>query len=407
MGRDDERNQEFLQQAKANTNVLQKQIKELEALSSGPDFRQFWDYTKEVVQSFKDLKPLLTSDREAMWSEYDELCQTVKKEMAKQDELHKENASALKQEIENLRLNHLTPDSPSFAPLTGMPQYHAKEFWEHSKRISEMFKSMRLFKNDREQLWSEFQSLCEEVRIQQQDKKNESYKNREVISALIDEAYWEGTDPPNKETLDEAHAKQTENLQRIKENVLTREDRDALWEQWRRTNEKIHQGGQSLRESNFLHLKEDADSCNDTAHYEDPYEALEQIKKVQADMHGQYLDKDQREELYNILNMAWEKASSRIGEMKEEKRRKREEWQAKQEDFINRCERNIEKAEDVISNLELQIERLQNEEADARSDEYADTVRGWIEDKENKIAEIRQSIAEWEEKLYSARNNSR
>lgn len=97
------------------------------------------------------------------------------------------------------------------------------------------------------------------------------------------------------------------------------------------------------------------------------------------------MSRDQRHEIYDTLSDAWNRATSRIVEIKEEKRRKREEWLQRQEERkrkyeewrermesnIERWENNIEKAEEYISRLEEQIDRLKEEEANARTDEYA------------------------------------
>jgi len=97
------------------------------------------------------------------------------------------------------------------------------------------------------------------------------------------------------------------------------------------------------------------------------------------------MSRDQRHEIYDTLSDAWNRATSRIVEIKEEKRRKREEWLQRQEERkrkyeewrermesnIERWENNIEKAEEYISRLEEQIDRLEEDEANARTDEYA------------------------------------
>lgn len=196
---------------------------------------------------------------------------------------------------------------------------------------------------------------------------------------------------------------QTETLRMLKERRLFREDREALWKYWKETNEKIFWKRHEIQESNFLHAKDEASRALNTAYYGDPYEALEEVKEVQRSLRGVYMNRDQRHELHEILSDAWNKAISRIGEIKEEKRRKYEEWRERMEGLIERWESNIEKAEEYISRLEEQIDRLEDEEANARTDEYAERVRGWIEEKEEKISEVREQIKQWEEKIYSVK----
>ena len=387
-----------------NARTVQEKIDKLKELSVGPDYRPFWDYARIVVTTFKETKPLLKVDRERLWLEYEELCQDVKKTMAQRDEMIKENASKIKEELGGLRYNHLTSDSPTFVPITGMPKYHAKEFWEHAKQISRMFKELKLSKDDRNQLWSTFQGLCEEVRSQQNKLLAESSRNRELISSLINDAYWHGTNPGTKEALDEARAMQTENLKRIKESVFTKEDKDALWDQWRQANEKIHWGSVGLRESNFLNARQEARRCQEQAFYGDPHQAIKDVKELHGGLRGQYMDKDQRNETQESISLAWEKAMERIQEKNNEKNVKHNEWQQRQEDHIRRWENNIKKAEGYIENLESQIEKLQDQVDDARTDEFADRLRDWIKEKELKIMDVRGSIHDFEDKIYSVRD---
>ncbi|MGF3573446.1 MAG: hypothetical protein ACQXXG_08525 [Candidatus Bathyarchaeia archaeon] len=188
---------------------------------------------------------------------------------------------------------------------------------------------------------------------------------------------------------------QTETLRRMKESRLFREDREALWKFWREANEKIFWKRHEIQESNFLHAKEEASNALNTAYYGDPYEALQEIKEAQRRLRGVYMNRDQRHEIHDMLSDAWNKATSRIDEIKEEKRRKYEEWRERMESNIERWENNIEKAENYISRLEEQIDRLEDEEANARTDEYVERVRGWIEEKQEKIEEVREQIRIW------------
>ena len=146
-----------------------------------------------------------------------------------------------------------------------------------------------------------------------------------------------------------------------------------MWKYWKEVNEKIFWKRPELQDSNFLRAKEEANRCLNTAYYDDPYEALQEIKEFQRSLHGVYMNKDQRHEINDILSNAWDKVTSRIAEIKEEKRRKHEEWLQRQEERkheewrermesnIERWERSIQNAENYISRLEEQIDRLVEE----------------------------------------------
>jgi hypothetical protein len=73
------------------------------------------------------------------------------------------------------------------------------------------------------------------------------------------------------------------------------------------------------------------------------------------------------------------------------------------EGHIQRWAELLEKNESVISSLEQQIEECEQMEANARSDDFAGTVRGWIEDKMEKIRDIRRTNEELEERIESVK----
>jgi len=405
--------------ARSNASEIEHEIEKLRELYSRHNFREFWAHTKQVVEMFKILKPLLKEDRERLWSNYSSLCEAVKHEREKRREEAKSNASQIEREIENLRYNHLDRNAPNISPIIPFPvtRYYYHEFWTHAKQVSEMFKGLSLLKEDRERLWSNYRSICDDVRRKQDEEHHESSKNRESIERLITDAYWHAKGSRDKEELEKAKSMQTETLRMMRESRLLKEDREAVWKYWKEVNEKIFFERQGLQESNFLHAKGDAGRCLNTAYHGDPYEALEEIKEVQRSLHGVYMNRDQRNEIHEILSNAWDKATSRIGEIKEEKRKKHEEWLHRQEERkkkyeewrertesnIERWENNIEKAEHYISSLEEQIDRLEDEAANARTEEYAERVRGWIEEKQEKIENVRENIRGWEEKIYSAK----
>ena len=226
------------------------------------------------------------------------------------------NASAIDREIENLRYDHLDSNAPFLTT-----RYHYREFWSHAKEILEMFKTLKpLLREDRERLWSMYSNICKESKNRQADERIESGRNREIVESLITDAYHQAEGVSDREELDKAKSMQSETLRIMKERRLLRKDREHCWKYWREVHEKIFWRRRELWESNFLYAKEESGSCLSTAYYGDPYEALEEIKGVQRAMHGVYMSRDQRREIYDILSDAWNKATSRISEIKEEKK---------------------------------------------------------------------------------------
>ncbi len=309
-----------------------------------------------------------------------------------------ENAAQIGKEIEGLRYNHCNPNSPAFDT-----RYFYKDFWSHAKEITELFKTLKpIIKDDRERLWAEYRNLCDKVSSKQNTERNESSRNRGNLEALIDKAHIQADSAQNREGLDSAKSFLTEILGYMKEKRLLKNDREYLWENWVRANGKIKSSRERIQNDSYVIAKHDAWECSNYVN-DNPYDALKKIKEMQDKMRGMYMKKEQKNEVYDILNRIWESASSKIGEIKEEKRKKHDEWRERTEGNIERWEKNIEKAENAISSIEANITKLENEADNARTEEHAERVRGWIEEGYQKISDIRSSIRELGEKISDAR----
>ncbi|MDI6806381.1 MAG: hypothetical protein QMD14_01025, partial [Candidatus Aenigmarchaeota archaeon] len=251
---------DVVKNARYNVFLIEQEIEKLSELHSQHQYREFWTHTRQIVEMFKTLDPLPREDRERLWSSYSGLCEVVRGEMKLWQEEAKSNASKIEHEIENLRYNHLDQNAPNISPIIpfSTTRYHYREFWSHAKEISEMFKSRKLLMEDRERLWSRYKSICDDVRRKQDEERQESSRNREIIESLITSAYHQADGSRDKENLDRAKSMQTETLRKMKESRLFKEDREHCWKYWKETNEKIFWKRHELQESNFLHAKEDA-----------------------------------------------------------------------------------------------------------------------------------------------------
>ena len=191
------------------------------------------------------------------------------------------------------------------------------------------------------------------------------------------------------------------------EGKLSSEDRDQCWEKWKEANEVIKFRRQELWESNYNHFRSKASDALNTAHYGEPREAKSKVKDIQREMKGTQMSKAQFQEIHNLLDDAWRKASSRLKEAYRERQRKHEEWRDRMQEHTERWRSLVQKNEDVISRIENQIDKCQEMERNARSPEFANTVRGWIEEKYRKISKIRETNIELEEKISSVKSKIR
>lgn len=353
----------------------------------------------------------------------------AKQNREKNKEEVKSNSSEIEREIENLRSNHLydidtNPSSSNPFSMGSMlsylfpkKTYNYHEFWEHAKRISDMFKNRNLLKEDRQRLWLSYKNLCDSVKEKQNEECNESERARNDIEFIIKSAYSQCEGSSTIDDLNKAKSLQSEALKKMKEIRLYKKDRQTLWEYWKETNEKIFQKQKEIGESNFLRVKEDISTCINMARYGNPYETLKKIKEFQGTLHNLYLNRDQRNEIYKTLSSMWDTALSKISEIKEEKRRRQgewlqrqeekkkkyEEWRERTESSIERLEYRIMERQDYISRLEEEIDKLESEIARTRSDKYANKANEWIREKQEKIMKIRESVKNLEEKRDLAR----
>jgi hypothetical protein len=323
------------------------------------------------------------------------------------------NAERLHGEIRSLRAQHSSV-------LGGV---NFKEFWEHSKAITELFKTLKpLHPSDRERLWAEVTGIRDEMRSRQnaerEGRERVSQQRRSAIMDRVHEAHHTIAGAPDLDYLRRAEDLLKEAQQMMKggwghldayqqavqevfanDGRLTREDREFCWERIQEQWEALKYKKEELRERDYEHGQRLAGDALNAAHYSDPYEALETIKQAQREVKGLRMGKQRSEIVWNRLQEAWDRAIARIEQHKNEKRRKHEEWAARMHDNISRWEGLIEKNEGVIERLEQQIAHCEDLLANARTDEFASEVQGWINEKQDKMHDIMATNRELEDRI--------
>jgi hypothetical protein len=317
--------------------------------------------------------------------------------------------SQLESEIEALRTGHRTMYSRKYG-----------EFFAHAKEISQLFKESRSISHtERERLWGEFRTLCDNVK-EEGDRERESRINnsrvkKSVIEGDIREAYYWAKGANNVHDLREADSRLAAITEKLKDGWggftgstdlfesmagndgrLTKEDRDLLWEKWREAKAAVRERREWLSELHYDHMRGVASNCLNLAH-SDPKAAKEQIKSANAEMKQNPMNTEQYSSIREMLDHAWEAASRTA-------REKHDEWRERMENHVERWSELYEKNEDVIRRLEQQIEECEAMESNAKSDDFAETVRGWIEEKMDKIRDIRRTNQELEERIESVKS---
>ena len=301
-----------------------------------------------------------------------------------------------------------------------------RDFWSYAKQISELFKSLQpLRREDRERLWGRFSTLCSSTKEQQavtsEKRKMGSREKRAIIEGKIHDAYYAAKGSSSGEELSRARSLLAEALAWMKngwagfnmqtefvqeavfgnEGRLLREDREACWERWKEVNDAIQSRRQELYYLNYTQLREEAGDALHEASCGNPHEALSKVKSTQAHLKITEMSRPNRQAIRELLDSAWNTAIARIEEQRAEKTRKHTQWLSSCDERIERWTALIDKNEGVIARLEDQISHLEDMASSARTDDFADKVRGWIEEKYEKIRDIRQTNSDLEQKISS------
>jgi len=314
----------------------------------------------------------------------------------------------LESEIEALRNGHKTILGHRYA-----------EFFAHAKQIGQLFKESRAIPHvERQRLWEELTALCDRVREEsdreRQSRINNSRGKKSVIEDNIREAYHWAKGSNSIADLQEAEHRLSAITEKLKdgwggftpttdlfesiggnEGKLTKEDRDYLWEKWREAKAAVRERRAWLSELHYDHMRDTAGACLSLAH-SDPRAAKEKVKHANAEMKQHPMNKDQYADIRRLLDEAWEMASRAASV-------RHQEWRERMESHMERWAELLEKNESVIAKLEQQIEQCEEMEANARGEDFAATVRGWIEEKMDKIRDIRHTNEELEERIESVK----
>jgi len=323
------------------------------------------------------------------------------------------NVDVLEKRIEDLSSNHNDPAG-----------FRYREFWAEADAISDMFKTLiPLPEEDKERLWTRYSRICGETKKRQEQegriRRAQSKQKRGLIERKIQEACsYVDSAPDDIKSLSKAQSLLNEALGWLRDGEedadatdepaetrsgsevgLLGEDRQACWEKWRKINETVFSRREALWELNYNQIEPQARAALEEANDGDPFHALDKVKEAQNRLREMPLSNFQRENVRSSLNSAWEIAISKITEIREEKKRRHEEWLNRMTGNIERWTEIIRKNKDESSELRAQIDRIRGEIRKASSKEHADTLRDWIAGKRQKVKEIHGMNSELEERI--------
>lgn len=301
-----------------------------------------------------------------------------------------------------------------------------KAFFAHAKEITALFKTLKpLKRDDREELWNEFSTLCDRVRREQKDewlsREIKSKQERDVCLPLIQQAIYAAKGARDRSEIqnarndfDTAHRE----LRERSRNML-RQHSQECWEAFKQGKRTLHFRTKELQDYAYSEAKSAVSDARNALFYkENPYDALNEIKLARSRTKGLYLGRDHAQYIRKEFDDIWQSVIARIEEhkkekarkheewlrRKEEKERKHQEWLSRQRDNISRWESRIDRLEDVVRRLESQIDDLEYKRSTARSSSFADRCWGWIREKQDKISDIESTIRELQGKISDVRS---
>ena len=287
--------------------------------------------------------------------------------------------------------------------------FNSKDFWNYVKTVNTNFKSLKpLKKNEREELWKDFQNLCVKAKSIQKSNNDDfeykSKKSKEEILHFIKYAKLNASDNSKKsnELLGNA-------MQLMKSSRLTKDDREKCWVLWKNAKDDVNFESVKKRKNNYNFIKDKVSSMSSTAVYGDPKQALDEIKNIQGILRNYPMDDVYWNEIKSSLATYWNKAQSRLDEHYREKNReyqeKQDNWRRNQEDFIDKLEGFYSNNENFIDKLRDEIDDLRDKIRSAYSDNYINRVEGWISEREYKIAEVMRKNYDLKEKISEVKYN--
>ncbi|MEP7375890.1 MAG: CFI-box-CTERM domain-containing protein [Chitinophagaceae bacterium] len=329
----------------------------------------------------------------------------------------KQNARTISSEIREL----------SYIEVTSKETFEL--YKDKFQRVLELFKTLKpILKEDRENLWNNFQQVASEHRRKQDErKKNRDYassRKKEVVVATINDAkgYASGDlDALRKaeDLLKIANERMRsgwsdgfsaiEGFFHTSDGKMKKEDLEYCWQIWNETKEKINSRRKEIFSNNYINIKEDLYSISDLAVYGNPYDAIKRIRETRGKVFSLPMSRENKDSLLGSLDEWWRKAQERIQEKKKETERKQKEWeQRKAEKEKKQKEWELRQAEREKKQKEWEVRKAERErkqrEWEERKVERERKQREW----EERQRERERKQREYEErKLEQARERER
>lgn len=242
------------------------------------------------------------------------------------------------------------------------------EVFDLIKEIQEDFKKNIRYptKAERDEAWQKFFDLRNDayrIRREQQEEKSQRHYNE--IEGYLRDAYWNGLE-------DEIGDMFTFGLMRT-----TKEDM-----KWK---------GQKLREAGNLLTKYKHEMIRD--HKAEIHERIVLIRENHDVFWNRYKDYQQKkQQIYEQKKQAWEEGQVRRQNAKE-----------RIEANIEKNEESLRKAENALDRQKQHRSKLEDDISSAYSDSFRERAEGWLDECNDKISDIEDSIEKLESWIQEGR----
>jgi hypothetical protein len=252
----------------------------------------------------------------------------------------------------------------------GQPDYEAA--WDLIKEVGGSFKGTRYpTKREKDAAWSRFQAAVDQVKAGQRA----GHERRSAVSSThCDRILWhvERARPARGIVLDLIEATAGTAASLLTAGLLDTSAFDDTKDELKALSAELQEGWDYL-------TKHKAEILG-----RDKARAFEGLKEVQD-----ILDREWEE---------WKRSKSAQFEAKQSR------WRAKQEAHIEDLRGRLENAYGALERRERHLEKLHDDRANAWSDSFIERIEGWIDEEEERIADIKASIKRFEEWLEEARS---
>jgi hypothetical protein len=239
----------------------------------------------------------------------------------------------------------------------GFAPHQWNEVFELCKEIQEDFKKKIRFptKAERDEAWQKFFELREEAyRLRNEQYKEKSQQRYNEIDSYLRDAYW---------------------------NALEDEIGDVFtFGLMRTTADRMKWKGKQLREAGVLFKKYKHEMTKD--HKADIHERMVSIREQHDIFWERYREyQEEKQRIYEQKKQAWEEGQARREQAKERIRAN-----------IEKNKESLHKAEDALERQKQHRRKLEDDISSAYSDSFRERAEGWLDECNDKISDIEDSI---------------